>query len=166
MNGNLTFRELEGYPRGILEDMQIAGYDGWRVPEAVRKQVEHHWSKLDQLAFDHLDTVGRCMFITCLNGQPIGFGAFDPRRGPAIGVVGQNCILPEFRGNGYGTQQMREILRRMKDHSIQKAVVSTGEDKFFAAARSMYEACGFVETRRFTIYDGQFRCVEYQRAVT
>jgi GNAT superfamily N-acetyltransferase len=162
MTEPLTFEPLDGYPHGILEQMQIESYAGLHVSDAVRAEIEHHWRKVDDLAFDNFDTVGRNMFITCLAGKPIGLGAYDPRRGPEIGVIGQNCILPPYRNKGYGQRQILEILRRMRERQIRKAVVSTGEDDFFAPARRMYLACGFHETRRFTIYDGEFHCIEYQ----
>ena len=163
MNEPLIFAPLDSYQRGILEQMQAESYVGLSVSDAVRAKIEHHWGRVDRLAFDNLDTVGRSFFITCLAGEPIGFGAFDPRRGPEIGVIGQNCILPPRRGQGFGQLQIREILRRMRDRQIRKAIVSTGEDDFFAPARRMYEACGFHETRRFVMDNGEFHCIEYQQ---
>lgn len=162
MNESPSFESLDNYEPGILERMQAKSYAGLRVSDSVRAEIERHWQKVDRLAFDNLDTVGQNMFITCLEGEPIGLGAFDPRPGPEYAVIGQNCILPPYRGKGYGLLQIREILRRMRELQIRKVLVSTGENDFFAPARRMYIACGFREIRRFALYDDQFRCIQYQ----
>ena len=40
-------------------------------------------------------------------------------------TIGHNCILPKFRGNGYGKQQIIEILTRLQGKRIKKVVTST-----------------------------------------
>jgi GNAT superfamily N-acetyltransferase len=155
----LTFEPLDHYSPGILEEMQIESFASLQASDSIRA----HWRKVDRLAFDNLDTVGCNMFITCLATIPIGFAAFDPRPAPAYAVIGQNCILPHHRGNGYGTQQIREILRRMRERGIRKAVVTTGQQGFFIPAQRMYQTCGFTETRRFVMEQDQFPCIQYER---
>jgi GNAT superfamily N-acetyltransferase len=104
------------------------------------------------------------VFVTSSQDEIIGFGSFDSRQGPEFGIIGQNCILPEFRGNGYGEQQIREILNRFRTMGIKKAVVSTSEHPFFLSAQRMYLSCGFQEKRRYTGGpDPRYRLIEYER---
>ena len=81
-------------------------------------------------------------------GRVVGFGSYDLRQRPALGIVGHNCILPEFRGRGFGKEQILEILRRFRIQGIRKAKTSTGARPFFHPAQRMYIACGFQETGR------------------
>mgnify|MGYP003592986894 CR=1 FL=1 len=106
------------------------------------------WEDFDAEVFQHPDTIGSCVFLSWFGDQLVGFGSYDPRQQPAFGVVGHNCILPEFRGRGFGEEQILEILRRLQSRGIRKAKVSTGAHPFFVPAQRMYIACGFRETRR------------------
>ncbi len=107
------------------------------------------WPAFDREVYENPDTVGRCVFVTLVDGRIVGFASWDARCGPQSGVIGHNCILPSFRGRGYGRAQIREVLRRFRVLGMHKAVVSTGDDPFFLPAQRMYEACGFVEVARF-----------------
>ena len=107
------------------------------------------WPAFDSEVFENLDTVGRCVFVTCVEGQVVGFASWDARWGPACGVIGHNCVLPEYRGRGYGRAQILEILRRFRAWGFQRALVTTGDDPFFLPAQRMYQACGFLQVARF-----------------
>jgi GNAT superfamily N-acetyltransferase len=121
------------------------------------------WEDLDRQAFARPQTVGRCVFVTRVGSETLGLGSYDPRPGPLYGIVGQNCVLPKFRGRGIGTRQVREILRRLGAEGIRSARVTTSEHPFFDSARRMYERAGFVETRRFPGGpDPLFRLIELE----
>jgi GNAT superfamily N-acetyltransferase len=102
------------------------------------------WAAYDRDVFEHSDTVGACGFVTCLDGELIGFASWDPRAFPAYGIVGHNCILPAFRGKGYGVVQVRRVLANLRTRGFRQARVTTGDHPFFEPARRMYEACGFL----------------------
>lgn len=121
------------------------------------------WEEFDREVFQHPDTVGRCVFLSWADGQLVGFASYDPRQRPEIGIVGHNCILPEFCGQGFGRQQIQEIIRRLRAMGIRKACASTGEHAFFTPARRMYVACGFRETcRRLRNGDPSISVVDYE----
>jgi len=113
------------------------------------KDEETKWDEFDKQGFDNPDTVGECIFVSCLEGEPVGLASYDPRHEPAYGIIGQNCILPECRGWGFGGRQILEILRRFEEREIEVARVTTSEHPFFLPARKMYGALGFREIRRF-----------------
>lgn len=160
----LTFTPIGLYARGIIEELLSRGYADLLAREAAYWAREREgWRAYDRQAFDAPDTVGACLFFSRLGDAVVGFASYDPRPGPAYAVIGHNCILPEYRGRGYGSRQIREVLRRFADRGIRKAVVSTGEHPFFAPARRMYEACGFHEVRRVPGGpDPRYRLVEYE----
>jgi GNAT superfamily N-acetyltransferase len=110
------------------------------------EQVE--WEEFDHRVFRNMETIGSCVFLTRSGNKLVGFGSYDPRPRPQFGIIGHNCVLPEFQGQGIGSAQVREIIRRFQSLGIRLARVSTGDHPFFAPARKMYIACGFREINR------------------
>jgi len=106
------------------------------------------WIEFDCEAFDNLSTVGACVFLSWYKRKLVGFGSFDPRQRPLFGIIGHNCILPEFRRQGFGKQQVAEVLMRFIGLEIQTAKVTTNDHSFFVPAQKMYESCGFQEISR------------------
>ncbi|MFP3898305.1 MAG: N-acetyltransferase family protein [Dehalococcoidia bacterium] len=149
MESELRFTSTLGQHGGLIASMLKRSY-----AELIRADPEHwgrevpEWEQFDHEVFEHPDTVDRCVFLSWSRGQLVGFASYDPRQGPKLGIVGHNCVLPEFRGNGFGNQQIEEIIRRFRAEGIRLARASTGESHFFAPARRMYAACGFREAGR------------------
>ena len=123
-------------------------------------KLEENFRKADRETFDNPDTIGPCSFITCLDGEPIGFACYDPRPGPNLALIGHNCILPKFQRQGFGTQQLAEIIRRLRERGFHTITVTTSDHPFFVPAQKMYLACGFRELRRFGQQPDQ--TIEYQ----
>lgn len=102
--------------------------------------------------------------MTCIDGRIAGFASWDPRQTPEYGIVGHNCILPEFRGKGLGKAQVLEILRRFQGFGIRKAKATTCDHPFFVPAQRTYVACGFRELRRVPWpRDPGYRVIEYEK---
>lgn len=124
------------------------------------------WDAFDAEVFQHPDTVGACTILTWWGDLPVGFGSYDPRGAPDLGILGHKCVLPEFRRQGIGKAQVREILRRTGCLGIRRVQVSTGGHSFFAPARRMYLACGFREVRRIPWErDPQEAIIAYEKAI-
>ena len=85
------------------------------------------WEQFDREVFENPKTVGSCVFLSWSDDQLVGFGSYDPRQKPEFGIVGHNCVLPAFRGRGFGKEQIREILRRFRSKGIKRAKVMTNE---------------------------------------
>ncbi len=133
---------------------------------ALWEPEQRNWEQYDDAVFGQPQTCGACIFLTRLDGRVVGFGSWDPRQRPRFGIVGHNCILPEFRGRGLGKQQINEILRRFREKTIETAKVSTGDHPFFVPAQRMYTACGFREVRRIPWdNDSRQRMIEYEKEV-
>ncbi len=122
------------------------------------------WEQFDREVFEHPETVGSCVFLSWCDDYLVGFGSYDPRQQPEFGIVGHNCVLPEFRGRGFGRQQLGEILRRFQEIGIRVAKATTGDHSFFTPAQQMYAACGFRETRRHPWEGNPFlNVIEYEK---
>ena len=107
-----------------------------------------NWEDADRNVFENPGTIGACTFLSWRETDIVGFFSFDPRPQPVYGVIGHNCILPEYRNQGFGKQQIREVLRKFRQIGIRQARVSTNDHSFFVPAQRMYIACGFVEVER------------------
>ncbi|RPI02564.1 MAG: GNAT family N-acetyltransferase [Ignavibacteriae bacterium] len=160
----LTFDSITQKDNGTIATMLMESYEELlSTGQQFWHDQKDSWVKYDAEVFDHLTTIGQCIFLTRFDTDIIGFSSFDPRRGPSFGVIGHNCILPKFRGQGFGKRQIQETLRRLKMRSIRNVIVSTSEHPFFIPAQKMYLACGFQETKR---YSGEsqlgYRIIEYE----
>ena len=154
----LIFTLITDHPPGTIFSLLSRSY-----APIFNDELEQNLRKADRQTFENPDTIGSCTFITCLDSQPIGMASYDPRQGPDLAIIGHNCILPEFQGQGFGRQQILEILRRLKARGFRKAVVTTSDHPFFTPARKMYEACRFRQTRRFRPSpDSESHTIEYQ----
>lgn len=103
------------------------------------KEEKKKFDNFDKLTFNYPDTIGKCVFVTKQDNEIVGLASWDPRNGE----IGQNCILPKFRGRGYGKMQLNEILNRLKLAGFKKAIVTTSGHPFFKPALVMYEKMGF-----------------------
>jgi GNAT superfamily N-acetyltransferase len=106
------------------------------------------WERFDGEVFEHPNSVGSCVFVSWSDDQLVGFGSYDPRQKPHFGIVGHNYVLPDFRGRGFGKQQIQEILRRFQSQGIRTAKTHTLAGAWHIPAQRMYAACGFRETAR------------------
>jgi GNAT superfamily N-acetyltransferase len=161
---NPQFVPLTDQKPGTIASLLRASYAGLLEMDGRWDSQQASWEEYDHQVFAHRDTVGRCLFLTCIDGRLVGFGSWDPRRAPRYGIVGHNCILPEFRGHGLGRQKIQEVLRRFQTIGITTARATTCDHPFFAPAQRMYVTCGFREVRRTPWNrDPNRMMIEYER---
>jgi len=105
----LQFTSPQDQQPGVIASVLKRSYAGLLESDPAHWQPEvPKWEEFDRDVFAHPETVGSCVFLSWSAGQLVGFGSFDPRPKPEFGIVGHNCILPDFRGRGYGKEQIRE----------------------------------------------------------
>lgn len=124
------------------------------------------WKRFDTDVYEEPAAIVDSTFLSWLDDKLIGFASYDPRQWPSIGIIGHNCILPEFQGRGMGKKQILEILRRFQKMEFKNAKVSTLDHPFFVPAQTMYLACGFYESRRIP-WEGspKYRLIEYVKDI-
>lgn len=145
----VTFEPITRFSRGTLLGIISSAYAPLMDTDSSWKSEKEKFQDFDDRAYDRIETIGSCVFVTCLNGMPLGVASFNPRGGPAHGVIGQNAVVPKYQGQGYGRRQIEEVLDRFKRRRIQKVLVVTNCHPFFFPATKMYESLGFKEVRRF-----------------
>lgn len=154
----LTFEPIIKYEKGIIFTLLSQSFS-----EVSDEKLEEIMRQYDNEVFENPDTVGACVFVSMFNDSITGMASWDPRQGPEHGIIGWDCILPEYQGKGFGKAQMFEVLRRLKQEGFQKAFVRTGEHPFFIRAQKMYLACGFQEIKRYSTGDQPgYGTIEYQ----
>ncbi len=141
----LKFEPITKYEKGFVFSLLSQSF-----AKLWNNELEEKIKRFVKEVFGKPDTVGACTFISTLDGKPVGMASWDPRQGPELGIIGYNCILPEYQSRGFGKAQIKEVLRRLKEQGFKKAFVTTGKHPFFEPAEKMYLACGFKETKRYS----------------
>ena len=158
----LEFKKLTASKKGCIFSLLNRSYENLKreIPETVNKW-QKDWEQYDEEVYKFPETIGSSGFITLYDAKVIGFGSYDPRQRPELGIIGHNCILPEYRGQGFGKAQILKIVSIFRELGVKKVKVTTGEHPFFNSAQKMYTSCGFIETLRFSSQDLEFRQIDY-----
>ena len=133
-----SFQKITLFPRGTLAALLRDAYSfdsRWEVAYGGS------WREFDAFFFDHPEIADRCGFFSVLDGVPIGFVSWDPRRLPESVEIGHNCIRSGWKGRGFGTRQMQEAIRRISVARPRKIFVVTSAP--LLPAQRMYERAGF-----------------------
>ena len=85
-------------------------------------------------------------------GQAFGYVTFDLAPGRRVGFFDNNGVLPEKRGQGWGTFMYRHVLQHFREQGIRFVFVETDLDEPHVPARHAYEAVGFDSQQRIVIY--------------
>ena len=131
------------FPRGILKNQLMNAYSfDQRWPDLFKSD----WQEYDDFFFENEKILSSCGFVTCLNGKPIGHISCDPRNAPGYVIIGHNCILTEYKGNGYGKKQLSEAVRRIIESQNPERIIVSTNDRLIA--KYNYESEGFKLVRR------------------
>lgn len=84
------------------------------------------------------------------DGRVVGYVTFAYEEADCIGMVGNNAVHPDFRGRGIGTALVTAAIEKLKTLGARVLRVTTLEHD--AAARHIYEKCGFEEIARSIHY--------------
>ncbi len=163
MIGKLAFTKLNAHPPGTIEELASGGFSEFFQYDPSREEPWWtEWRNYDR-AIQERPEVAASGFVTRLEGTPVGMASWRPIVVHEIVRIGLNCVLPEYRGQGIGARQIREILRILRQRGVHTVKVTTGEHDFFKPARRMYKSCGFTETERREKEDEPgFRIVKYE----
>ena len=149
MNELIEFKRAIEFDRGVIYGLLRESYaDLLDARPDLAEEYKANWKKADDDTFDNPNSIGRCVLISTLNNEPVGFVSWDPRCIPEVGEVGQNCILPAHRGKGLGKLQIQKVLDVFREKATRVVKVTTENHPFFVPAQRTYLSCGFREGRR------------------
>jgi len=139
---NCSFGKITDLSRGSLFAMLS---DAYSFDARCAENWGADWRKFDDFFFDNPSIAERYGFTTVMDGVPIGFVSWDPRRHPEYEEIGHNCILTRYKGRGFGKIQMKEAVRRIAGDKPAKIIVTTSG--IMLPAQKMYESAGFKKVR-------------------
>lgn len=139
----IEFKKVSDFRRGILFELLR---DAYSFDDRCEKCWISEWKSFDDFFFDNLWLADKCGFITTLNGEAIGMLSWDPRYLPEYAQIADNCIIPRYKGNGYGKMQLREAVNRILKYNPKRIIVTTGG--ILIPAQRMYKSLGFEEYGR------------------
>ncbi len=160
----IEFISTTGFERGTIYKLLCESYAGLLESKPrFADEYKMSWKKADDDIFGRPDTIRRCTLISTVNGEPIGLVSWDPRKCPREGIIGQNCILPSWRGKGYGKQQIQKVLLIFRSKGTKLVKVTTDSHPFFIPAQKMYLSCGFKEVGRSHVNSyGGLQLIHYE----
>ena len=136
----VTFQSIFSFQRGVLYALLK---DAYAFDGCWQKRFEQDWRKCDEFFFEHPHIADRCCFITVLDRTPIGFACWDPRPAPQFVELGHNCIASPYKGRGYGSQQLKEAVRRISQYEAPDKIMVTTNERLQPAVHN-YERAGFI----------------------
>lgn len=126
------------------EDGRRCGGSGfWDV---LQKVGFEKWFEANELVYkgEHPDYSPAEFHLICLDSEVVGYSLFDKsarRMAPDFGYgVVSYYIKPEFQSRGYGTEQLRLTIERMKAVGYSQFRIATQPDNF--ASRRIIEKLG------------------------
>ncbi len=134
----IEFRNISSFPKGTLYKQLV---DAYSFNENCKKYWDGMWKEYDDFFYSNLDIADKYGFITLIDNIPVGHISWDPRNRPNYVIIGHNCILTKYKGNGYGKLQLQEAIRRIKKYDVEKIIVTTNE--LTLPAQKNYESAGF-----------------------
>ena len=134
----LVFKKFTDFPRGTMYDILC---DAYSYDDRNKKTWDSNWKESDDFFYDNPEIAEKYGLVTCIDGDPIGFVTWDPRKRPDYVEIGHNGIREMHKRQGYGHKQLEEALRRIKEYEgLKRIIVCTNSN---LAAPKNYESVGF-----------------------
>lgn len=151
---DIAFQKITAFPRGTLVSLLT---DAYSFEPQFERNWREQWQEFDDFFYDNPHIAESCGFMTVLERNPIGFVTWDPTELPESAEIGHNCILTQYKGNGYGKRQMQEAVRRILALNPRRIIVWTNE--ICVPAQHTYEGAGFrfvgTSEETFSTYAGR-----------
>ena len=139
----IQFKKISDFPKGTLYSQLV---DAYSFDSMCKKHWDNMWKEYDDFFYSNLDNIAdKYGFITTVNDHAIGHISWDPRNRPEYVEIGHNCIISNYKGNGYGKKQLEEAIRRIKEYNVKKIIVTTNE--ITLSAQKNYESVGFKKSK-------------------
>lgn len=160
---SLIFNSISSYKEGDLFNILFGSYEKLLVQNIKNKEKYiDNWKQFDRSSFNNPQK-GKCVFITSLDNKQIGLCSYDQSQFPEYGIIGHNCILPDYRNQGYGKKQIEYLLEIFSNNQCKKVKVETGSIEFYLPAQKMYQSLGFIEVGRHFDEIRDYDVIEYEK---
>lgn len=150
----VTVRPAAEADRETLIDLIVRGFAEVTVHRrreerygVIGGRTWDEWKADDMRAIDVKNVV-----IAEVDGTAVGFATYHINEQTLIGTVGNNAVLPAYRGRGIGGLLHARVLECIEAAGMEFAQVSTGLDEGYISARRMYERQGFEPLFRSVLY--------------
>ena len=151
---DVTIRRAVEADRGTLIELIVRGFaevtvNRWREERygIIGGRTWDEWKADDMRTIDINNVV-----IAEVDGKAVGFATYHVNEETRIGTVGNNAVLPEYRGRGIGGRLDARVLEFIAEAGMEFAQVSTGLEDCYEPARRMYERQGFEPLNRSIVY--------------
>ena len=85
----IEYKTIENFKRGVFQEITKRSYEPlFNYFPDNKSEFHNEWEQSDKDTFDNPDTIGKCVFVSCVNKKPIGFASWNPQQKP-IGIIGQ-----------------------------------------------------------------------------
>ena len=151
---DVTIRIAKEADRETLIELIVRGFadvtvNRWREERygIIGGRTWDEWKADDMRTINITNVV-----IAETDGIAVGFATYHVNEKTRIGTVGNNAVLPEYRGRGIGGLLDARVLELIEEAGMEFAQVSTGLEDCYEPARRMYERQGFKELNRSIVY--------------
>jgi ribosomal protein S18 acetylase RimI-like enzyme len=138
----------------ILEFTPLAWKGGYTILEQVKerygKKCEISWEKRKIKDIEGMCKNLESVLVAETDGMVIGYASYYINEELKIGDIGNNAVVPEFRGMGVATALIGKIIEIFRERGVCLATVTTLEND--TPARHVYEKNGFEEIRKSVNY--------------
>lgn len=94
----LEFKKITDFPRVTIYNILQDAYSY----DARNKEIwVNNWKETDEFFYDNPEIAEKYGLITYIDGEPIGFVTWDPRKRPEYVEIGHNGIREKFKRQGY-----------------------------------------------------------------
>lgn len=151
----LTIRPMRADDIDAIWQITWRGWDGMTFRELLHRkygwQEPDYWrqAKADEVAAQCRNAPD-LVLVAELDGRVVGYATYHYRSDERWGVVGNNCVDPDYRGRGIGTALIAAVIERLKALGSTIITVTTLEHDL--PARRVYEKNGFEELTRSVMY--------------
>lgn len=148
----LEFKKISDFPKGILYEQLC---DAYSFDNEYQSYYWDSWMEYETFMYSDLENItNKCGFVTVLDGIPIGHITWDLKHKPLYAKIKQFCIISQFKGKGYGHEQLLEAIHRIKETGVEKIIGTTNEK--LEASLKTYEGLNFTKVKSRTNIDTPF----------
>jgi GNAT superfamily N-acetyltransferase len=154
-NTELELHKISEFENGTIKRLLLEAYKKYHEKYPIYLDENNKsFDECNDFFYENISIGDNCCVISTYKNETIGMCCWDPRQFP-LAIIGHNCILPKYQGNGFGEKQLKQVVDKLRGKGFIKVQVSTGILDFYVPAQRQYQSIGFKETIRDEIINGE-----------